>query len=72
MKGLLTTYRAYLPITSHTPTLTLGEGDTPLVAAPAISRETGAGPSVIAFTERSGGNIALALERADIAETASS
>ncbi len=42
MKGLLTTYRAYLPITSHTPTLTLGEGDTPLVAAPALSRETGA------------------------------
>ncbi|MDE3090061.1 MAG: threonine synthase [Chloroflexota bacterium] len=43
MKGLLTTYRAYLPLTPHTPTLTLGEGDTPLVAAPARSRETGAG-----------------------------
>jgi len=42
MKGLLTTYRTYLPITSHTPTLTLGEGDTPLVNAPAVSRETGA------------------------------
>ncbi len=42
MKGLLTTYRAYLPFTSHTPTLTLGEGDTPLVTAPALSQETGA------------------------------
>jgi len=42
MKGLLTTYRNYLPITPNTPALTLGEGDTPLVTAPAISRETGA------------------------------
>ncbi len=40
MKGILTTYGAYLPLTSHTPTLTLGEGDTPLVAAPVLSRET--------------------------------
>ena len=42
MKGLLTTYRNYLPITDHTPPLSLGEGDTPLVAAPALSQETGA------------------------------
>ncbi|MBI5031395.1 MAG: threonine synthase [Chloroflexi bacterium] len=42
MKGLLSTFRNYLPITAHTPTLSLGEGDTPLVNAPAISRETGA------------------------------
>ncbi len=42
MKGLLTTYHSHLPITAHTPTLSLGEGDTPLVAAPALSRETGA------------------------------
>ncbi len=42
MKGLLTTYRNYLPITNSTPPLSLGEGDTPLVTAPAISRETGA------------------------------
>ncbi len=42
MKGLLTTYRNYLPITNSTPPLSLGEGDTPLVAAPALSRETGA------------------------------
>lgn len=42
MKGLLTTYRNYLPVTPDTPALSLGEGDTPLVHAPAISRETGA------------------------------
>lgn len=41
-KGLLTTYRTYLPITPNTPALSLGEGDTPLVSAPAISRATGA------------------------------
>jgi threonine synthase len=42
MKGLLTTYREFLPITPDTPALSLGEGDTPLVSAPALSRETGA------------------------------
>ncbi|CAG0957370.1 threonine synthase [Anaerolineae bacterium] len=42
MKGLLTTYRNYLPITNSTPPLSLGEGDTPLVHAPAVSREIGA------------------------------
>jgi len=41
-KGLLTTYRNYLPLTPNTPLLSLGEGDTPLVLAPAISHETGA------------------------------
>ncbi|HEX7618327.1 MAG TPA: threonine synthase, partial [Verrucomicrobiae bacterium] len=29
-------------MTNHTPPLSLGEGDTPLVAAPALSQETGA------------------------------
>jgi threonine synthase len=42
MKGLLSRYRDHLPITHHTPPLSLGEGDTPLVAAPALSKETGA------------------------------
>lgn len=42
MKGLLQSYRKYLPITSGTPPLSLGEGDTPLVAAPALSEKTGA------------------------------
>ncbi len=42
MRGLLATYRDYLPVTANTPSLSLGEGNTPLVAAPALSRETGA------------------------------
>lgn len=42
MKGLLQSYNKYLPITSGTPPLSLGEGDTPLVAAPALSEKTGA------------------------------
>ncbi len=39
---LLSRYRDFLPLTPNTPSLTLGEGDTPLVAAPALARETGA------------------------------
>ena len=39
MKGLLATYRSYLPVTPNTPALSLGEGNTPLVHAPAVSRE---------------------------------
>ncbi|MCX7840748.1 MAG: threonine synthase [Anaerolineae bacterium] len=38
MKGILETFRDYLPVTPNTPRLSLGEGDTPLVRAPAISR----------------------------------
>jgi threonine synthase len=40
--GVLVHYRDYLPVTARTPLLTLGEGDTPLVPAPALSLETGA------------------------------
>jgi threonine synthase len=40
--GILSRYRDFLPLTPNTPALTLGEGDTPLVAAPALERETGA------------------------------
>src|SRR6266542_1040273 len=38
---LLERYRDHLPVTSRTPRLTLGEGGTPLVRAPALERETG-------------------------------
>ncbi len=40
MQSLLSRYRTHLPITNYS--FTLGEGDTPLVSAPALSRETGA------------------------------
>ena len=40
MKGTLARYRAHLPLTDYS--FTLGEGDTPLISAPALSRATGA------------------------------
>ena len=38
---LIERYRDRLPVTASTPRLTLGEGGTPLVRAPALERETG-------------------------------
>jgi threonine synthase len=38
---LIDRYATYLPVTERTPRLTLGEGDTPLVRARALERETG-------------------------------
>ena len=38
---LIERYRDHLPVTARTPRLTLGEGGTPLVRAPALERETG-------------------------------
>ncbi|HEY8806597.1 MAG TPA: threonine synthase, partial [Candidatus Limnocylindria bacterium] len=38
---LIERYRAYLPVTAKTPRLTLGEGDTPLVRAPEVEKDTG-------------------------------
>ncbi|HYY55307.1 MAG TPA: threonine synthase [Candidatus Dormibacteraeota bacterium] len=40
-RPLIERYAAHLPITPSTPHLTLGEGDTPLVRAPAIEARTG-------------------------------
>ena len=40
-QGVLQRYRDYLPITPATPLITLGEGATPLVAAPNLAREVG-------------------------------
>ncbi|GFR38346.1 threonine synthase [Insulibacter thermoxylanivorax] len=37
--GLLETYKAYLPITEHTPMITLHEGNTPLIRAERLSEE---------------------------------
>src|SRR5438132_2634701 len=38
---LIERYRAHLPVTAKTPRLTLGEGDTPLVRAPEVEKDTG-------------------------------
>lgn len=38
MKGILETFCNYLPVTPNTPLISLGEGDTPLIRAPVISR----------------------------------
>lgn len=40
-RGVLEHYKQHLPVTLQTPSLTLGEGDTPLVYANALSQETG-------------------------------
>jgi threonine synthase len=41
-RGVLIEHRTYLPITDRTPALSLGEGNTPLVFAPRLSRRVGA------------------------------
>lgn len=41
IRGVLDHYKAYLPVSERTPALSLGEGDTPLVYAGEISKETG-------------------------------
>ena len=40
-RGVLARFRDRLPVTDRTPALTLGEGDTPLVAAPRLARAIG-------------------------------
>jgi threonine synthase len=44
--GLIETYRAYLPVTSTTPVVTLNEGNTPLIPVPTIAAEIGRGVEV--------------------------
>lgn len=39
--GLITAYRDYLPVTEATPVITLREGNTPLIPAPAIAAQIG-------------------------------
>lgn len=39
--GLIETYRAYLPVSEQTPVITLLEGNTPLIPAPAIAARIG-------------------------------
>ncbi|MCH8838283.1 MAG: threonine synthase [Candidatus Marinimicrobia bacterium] len=42
MPALIRKYSEYLSVTDATPVVTLGEGDTPLLPAPALSRQVGA------------------------------
>lgn len=39
--GLIEAYRAFLPVTEQTPVITLHEGNTPLIPAPAIAAQIG-------------------------------
>ena len=45
-QGLIETYRAYLPVSEATPVVTLLEGNTPLIPAPAIASRIGRGVKV--------------------------
>jgi threonine synthase len=40
-RGVLARWAAHLPVTQRTPALSLGEGDTPLVAAPSLAKDIG-------------------------------
>jgi len=43
IQGVLSRYRNFLPVTPQTPTITLGEGDTPLVRSVALEKELSCG-----------------------------
>ncbi|MCX6004896.1 MAG: threonine synthase [Chloroflexi bacterium] len=43
IKGVLQRHKEYLPITSNTPMISLGEGDTPLVKSVNLAKELGVG-----------------------------
>lgn len=45
-KGLIETYRSYLPVSDATPVVTLLEGNTPLIPVPYISEQVGRGVKV--------------------------
>lgn len=47
--GVLAKYRDFLPLTSQTPLITLGEGDTPLVRSQALEKEIGCGELYFKF-----------------------
>src|SRR6187401_3318982 len=45
-KGVIARYRAHLPVTVHTPVISLGEGSTPLIPCPRLSARVGRGCEV--------------------------
>src|SRR4051794_34740717 len=44
--GVIARYREYLPVTEHTPVVSLGEGNTPLIPCPKLSARVGRGCEV--------------------------
>jgi len=46
-RGLIETYREYLPVSDRTPVVTLLEGNTPLIPAPALAAKIGRGVKVL-------------------------
>ncbi len=52
--GIIAAYREFLPIRPDTPAVTLNEGNTPLIPAPAVAREVG--PNVEVFLKFEGLN----------------
>jgi threonine synthase len=53
-RGVIERYREYLPVSQSTPVISLGEGDTPLVNCPQLSKRVGRGCDV--FVKNEGAN----------------
>src|SRR5438132_5409199 len=50
-RGVIEHYREYLPVSDSTPAISLGEGDTPLVHCPQLSKRVGHGCDVFVKNE---------------------
>jgi len=50
-RGVIARYRDFLPITDKTPVISLGEGDTPLIFCPELSKRVGRGCRVFVKNE---------------------
>lgn len=53
--GIIEKYRAYLPVSGHTPVVTLLEGNTPLIPAPSLAALTGV-PKMRVYLKYEGAN----------------
>jgi len=54
--GVIEAYRPFLPVTPHTPVITLLEGNTPLLEAPRLAREITGGDTLRLFLKCEGQN----------------
>src|SRR5882724_5190640 len=50
-RGVIERYREYLPVSESTPIISLGEGDTPLIYCPQLSKRIGRGCDVFVKNE---------------------